>query len=157
MPERNYGTITVAESYFNGDIIITDPCYIIPDNCNDWQRCGYGENMELLGFGNYLCETTLEGDWCCEVFKGTKSRLLFPQAPEKKIGDFAADACKVGVFYLREILRYNPAFDYHINRSWCTCWIKAFQGKVKIVEKLNPDGDERLHLIGLGNKSFFFP
>ena len=53
----------------------------------------------------------MSGDWYCEVFKGSGSRLWFPQVPEKKIGDFSADACKVGVFYLRDILRYNPAFD----------------------------------------------
>ena len=156
MPERNHGTQIIAEEYFNGDIIITDPCYIIPDDSrDDWQRCSYGEDMFALGFKHYLCETTFIGDWYCEVFKGSGSRLWFPQTPEKKIGDFSADACKVGVFYLRDILRYNPAFDAHINQPWCACWIKNFQGTVKIVTKLDPDGDESMHLIGVGNKSFF--
>lgn len=33
---------------FKGDIIITDPCYIIKDDSekNDWELCNYGENME---------------------------------------------------------------------------------------------------------------
>ena len=112
MPERNHGTKVIAEKYFHGDIIITDPCYIIPDDKpDDWQKSCHGDDMFCLGFRNYLCETTLSGDWYCEVFKGSGSRLWFPQVPEKKIGDFSADACKVGVFYLRDILRYNPAFD----------------------------------------------
>lgn len=156
MPKRNHGTQIMAEKYFNGDIIITDPCYSIPDDSrDDWQRCSHGADMFALGFRHYLCATTLIGDWYCEVFKGSGSRLWFPQVPEKKIGDFSADACKVGVFYLRDILRYNPAFDAHINQPWCACWIKNFQGTVKIVTKLDPDGDESMHLIGIGNKSFF--
>ena len=156
MPKRNHGTQIMAEKYFNGDIIITDPCYIIlDDRRDDWRKSSYGEDIFFLSFGHYLCKTTLIGDWNCEVFKGSGSRLWFPQAPEKKIGDFSADACKVCVFYLRDILRYNPAFDDHTNQPWCACWIKNFQGTVKIVTKLDPDGDESMHLIGVGNKSFF--
>ena len=51
MPKRNHGTQIMAEKYFNGDIIITDPCYIIPDDCrDDWQKSSYGEDMFFLGF-----------------------------------------------------------------------------------------------------------
>ena len=156
MPERNHGTKVITEKYFHGDIIITDPCYIIPDDKpDDWQKSCHGDDMFCLGFRNYLCETTLSGDWYCEVFKGTGSRLWYPQAPERKIGDFSADACKAGIFYLREILRYNPSFDDHIRKPWCACLIKNFQGMVKIFTKLDPDGDESMHVIGYGNKSFF--
>ena len=156
MPERNHGTVTIGESRFNGDIVITDPCYLIPDDRPaDWEACAHGDEMEALGIAHYLCRVTLYGDWSCEVFKGTGSRLWYPQAPEKKIGEFAADACRVGVFYLREILRYNPAFDFHINKPWCACLIKGFRGSVKIVTKVDPDGDESMHLIGIGSKSFF--
>lgn len=28
---------------FKGDIIITDPCYIIKDNSDDWDKCGWGD------------------------------------------------------------------------------------------------------------------
>ena len=91
MPKRNHGTQIMAEKYFNGDIIITDPCYSIPDDSrDDWQRCSHGADMFALGFRHYLCATTLIGDWYCEVFKGSGSRLWFPQVPEKKIGDFSA-------------------------------------------------------------------
>lgn len=156
MPERKHGMKVIAERYFNGDIIITDPCYLIPeDHGEDWERCQHGRNMASLGLRHCLCETTLIGDWYCEVFKGTGSRMWHPQAPEKKLGDFSADACQVGVFYLWEILRYNPAFDDHINKPWCACLIKDFQGTVKIVTKLDPDGDESMHVIGFGNCSFF--
>ena len=32
---------------FKGDIVITDPCYIIEDdNDSDWDKCMYGGRME---------------------------------------------------------------------------------------------------------------
>lgn len=34
----------------------------------------------------------------------------------KNIGGFCADAGMVAVFLLDEVLKYNPNFDYHINR-----------------------------------------
>lgn len=98
---------------FKGDIIITDPCYIMkrcpleypkPEDFNlprsvnskpldelttpnelaykaayeeywrvckeydDWDKCGYGDNMEILGINNYICESTLYGDWSCTTW-----------------------------------------------------------------------------------------
>lgn len=92
---------------FRGDIIITDPCYIIKSEekraeelgitipeypvhvvgenmdeyqdkvekwrkfdvqLNDWSRCGYGENMEVLGLTTYISESTLYGDWSCTTW-----------------------------------------------------------------------------------------
>lgn len=38
---------------FSGDIIIIDPCNVVK-NDDDWQLCGFGEDMSKLGFGNYL-------------------------------------------------------------------------------------------------------
>lgn len=35
----------------------------------------------------------------------------------EKIGYFCADAGMVAVFLLDEVLKYNPDFDYHINRE----------------------------------------
>lgn len=34
---------------FKGDIIITDPCYIIKKDSEDWRKCDYGDNMAALG------------------------------------------------------------------------------------------------------------
>ena len=49
--------------------------------------------------------------------------------------NFCADAGLVSVFLLDEILKYNPAFDYHINKKWTTALIKDFNGTVKFVVK----------------------
>lgn len=52
---------------FKGDIIITDPCYIIKKDSEDWRKCDYGDNMAALGLTNYISESTRYGEMthCC--------------------------------------------------------------------------------------------
>ena len=47
----------------NEDIIITDPCYVIKENTDDWEKCEYGDKMEVLGIKNYKVRDTIYGDW----------------------------------------------------------------------------------------------
>lgn len=108
---------------FEGDIIITDPCYIVQAD-NDWDACNYGSNMEILGINTYMTRDTLYGDWSCTTFNSDT---------KEPIGSFCADAGLVSVFLLDEVLRYNPDFDYHINRQWTTTLIKDFKGTVQFV------------------------
>jgi len=55
---------------FKGNLIITDPCYIIKKGDNDdWHKCNYGSNMEALGIKNYLTADTEYGDWSCTTVK----------------------------------------------------------------------------------------
>ena len=160
---------------FDGDIIITDPCYIMkkrdestrpkwddfhpykiiydyPDydektktskmfsenmskldkadaiwqkeNPDDWDVCNYGSNMEAIGIHNYMTRDTLYGDWSCTTFNSDT---------QKEIGEFCADAGLVSVFLLDEVLKYNPDFDYHKEKSWTTTLIKNFKGTVQFV------------------------
>lgn len=126
---------------FDGDIIITDPCYIMkpynPDaDDDDWERCGYGAEMEQLGITHYMTRDTIYGDWSCSVYNTGNRR---------KIGDFCADAGLVSVFLLSDVLKYNPSFDYHINRKWTTALIKNFKGTVQFVVEEEPyeyDGEQ---------------
>lgn len=104
---------------FKGDIIITDPCYICKDG--DWYRCNYGDNMEILGISTYICRDTIYGDWSCTTFDSDTG---------KDIGGFCADAGMVAVFLLDEVLKYNPGFNYHIERPWTTTLIRDFDGEV---------------------------
>lgn len=90
---------------FTGDIIITDPCYIIKEKevyakelgitlpeypkftgdseaygraineyystvgkYDDWVKCHCGDSMQLLGFTNFISETTRYGDWSCTTW-----------------------------------------------------------------------------------------
>lgn len=111
--------------HFKGDIIITDPCYIMRKDSNhdDWDVCNYGNNMDVLGFTNYLTSGTEYGDWSCTTYDKDTHKIL---------GSFCADAGLVSVFLLDEVLKYNPEFDYHINRLWTTTLIKDFDGDIEI-------------------------
>lgn len=145
---------------FTGDIIITDPCYIIRKNTNDWDKCNYGEYMEDLGIKHYLCKSTLYGDWSCTTFDSDTKKL---------IGEFCADAGLVAVFLLNEVLKYNPDFDYHIERPWTTTLIKDFDGDVEI-KVVHTEGiyeedseywkkgdkweDDSVRVVGKGNINF---
>ncbi len=118
--------------FFDGDIIITDPCYIIrcehhgtkPLTDDDWYACNYGSNMETLGIKKYMTRDTLYGNWCCTTFNSDTG---------ERIGKFCADAGLVSVFDLSEVLAYNPDFDYHTERKWTTTLIENFKGTVQFV------------------------
>lgn len=127
---------------FNGDIIITDPCYLMKDDNNeDWEKCKYGDNLEILGIDHYLCESTIYGDWSCTVYDRDSG---------KKIGQFCADAGLVCVCLLDQVLKYNPKYDDHINSLFSTTLIKNFDGDVSI----ECDGEE-VSVVGAGNVKFY--
>lgn len=146
---------------FKGDIIITDPCYIIraphhgtvPMTKDDWKACNYGENMEALNIKTYLTRNTIYGDWSCTTYKTEDN---------EELGQFCADAGLVSVFLLDEVLAYNPDFDYHLKRPWTTTLIKDFDGEIEInvvPYKYEDEGrnyeDEEVRVIGKGNINFY--
>lgn len=153
---------------FKGDIIITDPCYIIKDNSDDWDKCGWGENMRVLGLTTYISEPTLYGDWSCSTWstprKDVEAQLeefntlgrarweLMKQYGEDSVqAKIYDDTGMVAVFLLDEVLKYNPDFDYHINREWTTTLIKDFDGEVNYYV----DSEDDARIIGVGNINFF--
>lgn len=132
----------------NEDIIITDPCYVVRKDSDDWDKCEYGDKMEVLGIKNYKVRNTIYGDWSCTTFNTDT---------KEPIGEFCADAGLVGVFSLKEILEYNPDFDYHIERKWSTTLIKNFTGDVwfKIdTHEGSEYNDKSVHVVGKGNVNF---
>lgn len=150
---------------FKGDIIITDPCYIMraehhgtkPITKNDWGACNYGQHMEVLGIQTYLSSGTIYGDWSCTTFNSDTGETL---------GEFCADAGMVSVFLLDEVLKYNPDFDYHIKRPWTTTLIKNFDGEITIeltsflldndcYDSEEDFYDEEIRVIGKGNINFY--
>lgn len=133
------------KKYFNGDIIITDPCYILKKNTNDWELCNYGQNMNALGINNYLCNSTIYGDWSCTTFE---------EKTCKELGVFCADAGLVAVFLLDEVLKYNPDFNYHKERPWTTTLIKGFNGEISI-EAFDTKYDKEVSVVGKGNINFY--
>lgn len=103
-------------TFFDEDIIITDPCYIMKDE--DWDEfCNDNKNILKEKIPSIIWRDTLYGDWSCSVFSNNTV-----------IGNFCADAGLVCVAKLDEVLSYNPNFDYHINKPWTTTLIKDFKG-----------------------------
>lgn len=139
--ERFYDTDMLE---VDGDIIITDPCYIIRKLGNeitddDWAACGYGGNMENLGISRYLTRDTIYGDWSCTTFDTTNGKY---KGERTSIGRFCADSGQVSVFLLDEILKYNPDFDLHITNPRTATLIKNFKGSVQIICKVEDNNEE---------------
>lgn len=143
---------------------------------NDWDKCNYGENMEVLGIYNYISESTIYGDWSCTTYQTEKEpkellesilRVLNDNlecgeyeddessvfCESKDIGGFCADAGLVGVFLLDEILAYNPNWKSWIEEhSWCATIIENFEGEVEYyIDKVN----EEAHIVGTGSINFY--
>lgn len=79
------------------------------------------------------------------------------------LGYFCADAGLVSVFLLEEVLKYNPDFDYHINNTHTTTWIKNFDGDIEITHReIRKNGDDddldedrEVSVVGTGNVNFY--
>jgi hypothetical protein len=57
---------------FKGTIVITDPCYILPEgeeHYNLWDKCECGKRMEVFGIRNYITKSTIYGDWSCTTYE----------------------------------------------------------------------------------------
>lgn len=143
---------------------------------DDWGKCNYGENMEVLGIHNYISESTIYGDWGCTTYKideepkdfvnsvlqALKDNLEDEEYGEDEssipyegeyIGGFCADAGLVGVFLLDEILAYNPDWKYWIEKHhWCATIIENFEGEVEYyIDKVYKEA----HIVGTGSINFY--
>lgn len=107
------------------------------DHEDDWDKCGFGEHMERLGFTAFLSDDTIYGDWDCEVVNTDT---------KEKIGEFCADAGMVGVFLLDEVMKNNPEYEPAYHNATV---IKDFHGTVE----LRQDG-ENVKVVGVGNVNF---
>lgn len=138
-----YGTVLVEEAEdkvmdFNGDIIITDPCYLSVNMTNEERRnfdCACMINYGIIGIES----DTYYGDWDCSTF----DRLSFDENDcPKLIGKFCADSGMVCVADLRSVLRFNPKYNYHIKNDRTTTLIRNFKGTVRIKIDMANGGNE---------------
>lgn len=119
-------------------------------NPDDWDICNYGDNMELLGFKNYLTQSTIYGPWSCTVYNINKLGK-----PVNKIGNFTSDSGMVGVFTLSEINQYNSAYNSYATEKWSNTVIHDFDGIVTIINVGSSNvKDCDIRIIGCGNVSF---
>lgn len=127
---------------FDGDIIITDPCYLSHNMSNDERRkfeCCDISNHGIIGIES----NTYYGDWRCTTF-----------VPETnvKLGGFCADAGMVCVADLVSVLKFNPKYNDHLEKPWCATWIKNFKGVVRIAIDENKERWPAyiVHVVGHG-------
>lgn len=127
---------------FDGDIIITDPCYLSHNMSNDERK-----KFECCDISNYgiigIESDTYYGDWGCTTF-----------VPETKVklGEFCADAGMVCVADLVSVLKFNPKYNDHLEKPWCATWIKNFKGTVRIAIDENKESWPAyiVHVVGHG-------
>lgn len=81
----------------------------------------------------------------------SKNELQNLQKKETVLGQFGVDSGTFGVFYLDEVLEYNPSFLSDIG-NWCYTVIPDFKGNIDVLE-CNEDRD--FVILGVGNKTFY--
>ena len=131
----------VVETFdVDGDIIITDPCYI----------------DEFINPSH--SRSTLYGDWGCSVWSFDPTVGNMPKEGEKPFGEFCADSARVCVTVLGSYAR-KKIENWLKGREWCATIIDGFKGKVEyieLVEYVAYDGewveDRSLRIRGTGVK-----
>lgn len=155
---------------FKGDILITDPKYVMRTpylTQDDWLASKSGKYMEILGLTNYFTESTLNGNWNChtietyddpeeEVLKlsGEHGIVLGSYLSKRNVlGSFNSISGKMSVFSLSELRDvYNPDIEL-----WCECHkdiatvIRDFEGEVIFIVGSEDD----THIVGKGNINFY--
>ena len=92
--------------------------------------------------------TPEERDVLLNTYKTNKARFL----EENTLGEFCADAGKVCVVYLKEILKVNPEFkEWAKTHQWCVTIIENFDGDVTY----EVDENTEAHIVGKGNINFY--
>lgn len=119
----------IAEREFDGDIVITDPCYIRETGKRiDWNS--HESLMKELGLFN----TTYYGDWGCTVYETKKDKVGLMYDDVYAIGEFCADAGLVCVLDMRDARRISSDIDKWIaEHDWCATVIRGFKGKVRLM------------------------
>lgn len=126
----------IKSARFDGDIVITDPCYLSHGGCELLEDC---ENWEpwVEGHGG-LINSTYYGDWGCKVFSGCQKEGVIAKS-STAIGEFCADAGMVCVVKLDDVLKESPKFiEWLGSHMWCGAVIRGFKGTVKFIVKKTP-------------------
>lgn len=160
-----------------GTIIITDPCYFAKksDWGKAFDYSNY--KISLPEFTDYIWTYTGQGDGSWEIIETTDilnrveaekfvigySKALRNLNPsninsiqelegymkkQSYLGRFSVDSGTFGIFYLSEVLKYNPNFlrDHGV---WLYTVIEDFIGSIQLQFK-----DGGFNILGIGNKTF---
>ena len=139
--QANYSVFLDSEPVcFDGDIIITDPGYMMMDD-DGWSRCDCGRKLDVLGFTSYLTHNTICGDWSCTTYNIDTGEPM---------GTFCTIAGTVSVMLLDEAVRYNPHYLHDIvSQPHESTIVANFCGMVQIVVK-EEGGNPFVEVVGNG-------
>ena len=161
--------IVHKSAHFEGDILITDPCYLHL-GAKDRDDIGWDpdETQSWIENNGGLYNRTYYGDWGCTVFKVDWDMLgkdKFNDAPV--VGKFCADAGLVCVVPLVVVASRYPNIDkWHERSMECATILFNFSGRIDMVTRdvcyqLNNDQvwSKELRIRGngtLGGKNILF-
>ena len=112
----------MQEMKFDGDILITDPCYI-ENKITDQDR--------RFPHVRFIANSTVYGDWSCHVWKANDYTECIT---DNVIGRFCADDGMVIVADYNQIKEYNPEVEQWVKEHrWCATVIKGFKGTVQMI------------------------
>lgn len=158
---------------FDGDIVITDPCYLDKidetdeshenwcsalEHINDYYKkmdlnrvpaemekyCLDFVDMRKFGFKTFMTANTIYGDWSCGVYQKIGFRKY------KEIGTFCADAGLVSVSYVDEVSLISNFRKYAAEHKHMYAIIKNFHGTVRWKLKIRPYINSWDHRLCLG-------
>lgn len=125
----------VDEAEFDGDVLVTDPCYLRHGGSDDgpgWDPEGTERFVRKCG-GMY--STTYYGDWGCAIYRTKGVRGNIPKGAEC-LGYFCSDAGLVCVVELKDVLKRSPGFmDWLRSYGHCGAVIRNFKGKVSFLKR----------------------
>jgi hypothetical protein len=129
---------------FNGDIIVTDPCYLL--DCDAAEEESGKDWVVYIGKNcmSIISETGV-GDISGGVFK------KMPDGTEQKIGDFCVDAGLFGVFDLNSIKSMKHHKLEVLDKDWCCTKIEGFVGEVTFEVDRQTENFKTYKFVGKGN------
>ena len=125
----------VDESEFDGDVLVTDPCYLRHGGSDDGPGWDDEDTEMFVRKCGGMYSTTYYGDWGCTIFRTEGGFGRIPRGA-KEIGHFCADAGLVCVIAMKDVLARSPGFgDWLREHRHCGAVIRNFKGKVSFLRR----------------------
>lgn len=127
-----------------------------------WNETGQGDGSWEIVELNKITNRVEAENFVEDYYKATKNFVKHQGIKEKQdleavfkkqssLGRFGVDSGSFGVFYLDEVLAYNPEF-LRGHGIWLYTIIENFIGDISLY--YYPSDSKNFHLLGLGNKTF---
>jgi hypothetical protein len=125
---------SIGEAEFDGDVLITDPCYLPIGSDERWNYKSVKAWIEDVGG---LVSNTFYGDWGCTLYQ-TDGKVGNIENPYE-LGHFCADAGLVCVVPMESVRSRYPGFDaWHEDHAWLGAIVNDFKGTVRLMKMSVP-------------------